>query len=100
MEGQPSSILLLPDDAATTAGSPLTRQRSKTPSATPVPGGAISERRTGGAGLGLKDASLGREKDVGVDEFIVRDHADTPFDSAAESLARLAGDVLPELSMR
>ena len=43
---------------------------------------------------------LAEYRDVGVDEFIVRDHADTPFDSAAESLARLAVDVLPELEMR
>lgn len=35
---------------------------------------------------------------AGVDEFIVRDHADTAIDNAVESVRALAGAVLPSLS--
>lgn len=38
--------------------------------------------------------------EAGVDEFIVRDHARTPFAEALESLSSLGGDVLPELMTR
>jgi alkanesulfonate monooxygenase SsuD/methylene tetrahydromethanopterin reductase-like flavin-dependent oxidoreductase (luciferase family) len=37
---------------------------------------------------------------AGVDEFIVRDHADTTIDSAIESVSTLASGVLPTLSSR
>lgn len=37
-------------------------------------------------------------QDAGVDEFIVRDHADTTIDTAVESVRTLAGVVLPGLS--
>jgi alkanesulfonate monooxygenase SsuD/methylene tetrahydromethanopterin reductase-like flavin-dependent oxidoreductase (luciferase family) len=37
---------------------------------------------------------------AGVDEFIVRDHADTTIDSAIESVRTLASGVLPTLSSR
>lgn len=39
-------------------------------------------------------------QDVGVDEFIVRDHVDTPVDAATESLTTLGHDVLPGLQDR
>jgi alkanesulfonate monooxygenase SsuD/methylene tetrahydromethanopterin reductase-like flavin-dependent oxidoreductase (luciferase family) len=39
-------------------------------------------------------------QDAGVDEFIVRDHADTPIQKALESLTELASGVLPSLASR
>lgn len=41
---------------------------------------------------------LAAYQDAGVDEFIVRDHADTPVASAIDSVTRLASGVLPSLS--
>jgi alkanesulfonate monooxygenase SsuD/methylene tetrahydromethanopterin reductase-like flavin-dependent oxidoreductase (luciferase family) len=43
---------------------------------------------------------LAAYRDAGVDEFIVRDHAHTPIESAIESVNMLATDVLPSLSTR
>src|SRR3954454_19140956 len=40
---------------------------------------------------------LGAYQDAGVDEFIVRDHADTPTQNAIESVTTLASGVLPSL---
>src|SRR4051794_19531645 len=39
-------------------------------------------------------------QDSGVDEFIVRDHADTPTQNAIESVTKLASGVLPSLASR
>jgi alkanesulfonate monooxygenase SsuD/methylene tetrahydromethanopterin reductase-like flavin-dependent oxidoreductase (luciferase family) len=39
-------------------------------------------------------------QDAGVDEFIVRDHADTPIQNAIESVTELASGVLPSLASR
>jgi F420-dependent oxidoreductase-like protein len=43
---------------------------------------------------------LGAYQDAGVDEFIVRDHADTPIPNAIESVTTLASGVLPSLASR
>ena len=43
---------------------------------------------------------LAAYRDAGVDEFIIRDHADTPFEGAMDSLTSLASDVLPDLVPR
>jgi alkanesulfonate monooxygenase SsuD/methylene tetrahydromethanopterin reductase-like flavin-dependent oxidoreductase (luciferase family) len=39
-------------------------------------------------------------QDAGVDEFIVRDHSDTPTQNAIESVTKLASGVLPSLASR
>lgn len=43
---------------------------------------------------------LAAYRDAGVDEFIVRDHADTPTPDAIESVTELASGVLPRLASR
>ena len=51
-------------------------------------------------GVAFVSEQLAAYRDAGVDEFIVRDHADTPIASAMGSVTRLADGVLPSLSSR